>query len=126
MPVLEARSGEPDGEPVLVVVAALADDVGGRLGERSAAELGREEDQGVVEQAAPAEVAEQPGDRAVDPQRLLAVVGLHVFVPVPVAPRAAEGAAGEELHEPHARARAAGERSGRPGRSPASRGRSTP
>ena len=41
---LEARAGEPDGEAVLVVVAAGADFVGGRLRERSAAKFGREED----------------------------------------------------------------------------------
>ena len=44
----------------------------------------------------------KPGDGPIDPQSLLAVVGLHIFMPVPVAPGAAERAAGEELHEPHA------------------------
>ena len=48
------------------------------------------------------EVAEQARDGPIDPQGLLAVVCLHVFMPVPVAPGAAERAAGEELHEPHA------------------------
>ena len=79
-----------------------ADDVGGRLGERGPAELGGEQDERVVEHPPAAEVAEQAGDGPVDPQGLLAVVGLHVLVPVPVPPGAAERPAGEELDEPDA------------------------
>src|ERR1700749_4684489 len=101
-PVLEARSGKPDREAVLIVVASLADNIRRRLGERRAAELGSEQHECVVEQASASEVAQQSRDRAVDPERFLTVVGLHVLVTVPVPPRAAERAAGEELNEPDA------------------------
>ena len=100
MPCFRPAPAIQTREAVLVVVAARADHVGGRLGERGPAELGGEEDERVVEQAPPPEVAEQAGDRPVDPERLLAVVLAHVLVAVPVPPGAAEGAAGEELDEP--------------------------
>ena len=99
-PVLEPGAGEPDAEAVGLWSRPSADDVGGRLGERGPAELGGEQDERVVEHPPAPEVAEQPGDGAVDPEGLLAVVGLHVLVPVPVPPGAAERPAGEELDEP--------------------------
>ena len=100
--VLQARAGEPDAEAVHVVVAPRADDAGGRLGERRAAELRGEQDERVVQHAALAQVAHEGGDGPVDAQRLLRMVGLHVLVAVPVDARRAERAAGEELDEPHA------------------------
>ena len=55
--VLKAGSGEPDREAILIVVPALADLVRRRLRERGSTELAGEEEQGVVEQSALAEVA---------------------------------------------------------------------
>ncbi len=57
-----------------------------RVVERRAAELRRPDDQHVVEQPAPLQVLDQPGDRLIDLRRQPAVVG-HVAVRVPVAAR---------------------------------------
>ena len=57
----DPAAGQPDGEAVGVVVAAV-----GSLRHRGAAEFAAPDDQGRVEQAARLEVLEQAGDRLVD------------------------------------------------------------
>ena len=56
---LDAAAGEPDGEAVGVVVAAVL-----ALGAGRPAELAAPDDQGLLEQAALLQVGEQAGDRA--------------------------------------------------------------
>src|SRR5690349_2249452 len=99
MGALQTGAGEPNREAILVMIAPGADDVGVGLRKRRAAEFRRAKHKRIIEQAAAAEVFQERRDRLIEAGRFLAVVGLHVFVAVPVAARAAERAAREELHE---------------------------
>ena len=64
---LDAAAGQPHGEAVRVVVAALA-----LLRHRHPAELAAPDDQRLVEQPAPLQVGQQAGDRLVGPARTCA------------------------------------------------------
>ncbi len=57
---LDPAAGHPDGESVIVVVAAV-----GPLGVGSSAELRGPDDHGFVEKTATLQVRQQPGDRLV-------------------------------------------------------------
>ena len=94
---LDAAAGQPTREPVGVVVAAGARGV---LGRRLPAELPGPDDDGRVEQPGPLQVLEQPGDRQVGVPGVLAVVGHHVGVGVPVV--VVVRPAGVDLDEPDA------------------------
>src|SRR5947207_2850439 len=72
--------------------------LGGALGEGRPTELRVEDDQRVVEQAAPAEIAEQAGNRSIDLVRFAAMVARDAVVGVPV-DVAAEGRPAPELDE---------------------------
>ena len=81
---LDAAAGHPHGKAVGVVVAAGALCVfGGRL----AAEFASPDDQRFVEQAAPLQILQQPGDRLVGVAGVVGVVLDQVAVGVPVANR---------------------------------------
>src|SRR5437868_6018485 len=80
----EAAAGHPAGEGALVVVAAAGAEA---LSEGGPAELGRPDDQRVVEQTAGLQVLEQSGEGPVEARRLAAVVVGEVLVGVPVDPR---------------------------------------
>ena len=69
------------------------------FGAGRAAELGAEDDERVVQQAALLQVLEQAGDGLIDLRGELRVVGLDLRVRIPLA---AAAAAVEELHEAHA------------------------
>ena len=84
------------------MIASAADGVRFGLGERRAAELGREQDERVVEHPALTEIAQQGGDRLIDAQRLLRVVLFDTLVAVPVDARRAERTSGKQLNKPHA------------------------
>ncbi len=58
----EARAREPDSETVGMMIAAI-DTAGAEFETRGAAELGAEDDERFVEQAALFEVLDQTGDR---------------------------------------------------------------
>ena len=81
---LHARSGQPDGEPVRVMVAAgelllgVAD-----LQPRSPAELGATDYQRVVPQPPLFQVLQQPGDRTIDPCTRAGVEFLQLVVRIP-------------------------------------------
>ena len=76
--------------------------VGIRLGKRRPTKLRGEKHQCIVEHATLLEVAKQAGDRLVDPAGLGRVVVLHILVRIPArAGRAADRAAGVNLHESH-------------------------
>ena len=76
--LLEAPAGQPQAEAVGVVVAAV-----GALHERRPAELAREDDEGLVEEAAGAEVLDEAGHGLVDGQGVggVALDQLGVLVP---------------------------------------------
>src|SRR5262249_46091240 len=74
----DSSAGEPDGEPVGIVVAAVSP-----LRHRRAAEFARPDDEGGIEQAASLEVAKQAGDRAVDGAGVVLVSGFQGRVLVP-------------------------------------------
>src|SRR4051812_32758313 len=78
---LHAGAGEPDGESVRVVVAAA----GPFLEGGHPAEFGRPDDERVVEQAPPLEVADECRGGAVEDRRVDVVLLLELPVPVPVA-----------------------------------------
>ena len=81
---LDAAAGQPDGEAVVVVVAAeLRLAVAVELDGRRPAELAAPDDQRVVEHPALLEVGQQGGDRPVDLAGQLAVVRLDLGVVVP-------------------------------------------
>ena len=92
VPPLMPAAGDPDGEAVRVVVAALAP-----LGHRHPAELAAPDDQGVVEEPATLQVGQQAGDRLVGLAAHRRVVRLDVVVGVP-----AGHVARVELDEPDA------------------------
>ena len=77
---LDAGAGEPGGEAGGVVVAAL----GPLLERRHPAELGGPEDQGVVEQPAGLQVAQERRGGLVEDRAVAVVVGLDPAVAVPV------------------------------------------
>src|SRR5262249_28265647 len=77
-PALYAGAGEPDAEPVLIVVAAVV-----ALGERRAPELAGPDDERRIEQAARLEVPEQAGDRLIDGAGVVLVAAAQVAVLVP-------------------------------------------
>ena len=89
MPALHPAAGQPHGEPVVVVVAAVA-----VLRHRGAAELPAPDDERVVQQPALPQVLQQGRDRAVDLAALLLQLGVDPGVVVPPAER--------QLHEPDA------------------------
>ena len=97
--LLEAAAGEPEAEAVGVVVAAV-----GPLHERGAAELAGEDDQGLVEQAAGAQVPDEGGDRLVDGERVggVPLLQLRVLVPRVGGLAHAVGADHGQLDEPDA------------------------
>ena len=102
---LDAAAGEPDGEAAGVVVAAGAV----LFGVGRAAELAAPPDERVFEQAAPLEVGEQAGDRLVDGQGVVGVLGqVRVLVPGGVGGVVAVG----DLDVAHARFARAGGPSG--------------
>ena len=78
---LDAAAGHPDREAERMVVAAV-----GSLRAGRAAELGRPDDDRLVEQAALLQIGQQPGDRLVDLGALRGVILPQVAVGVP-APR---------------------------------------
>ena len=90
-PGSDAASGQPDHQPVLVVVAA------GGLGhqvvvERRAAHLRGPDDERLVEQSAGLQVLEQAGDGLVDLAAMLGHASLDIVVVVPaITARAVEG-----------------------------------
>ena len=88
---LHAAAREPHRVAPRVVIAALS-----LLAHGHAAELAAPDDEGIVEEAAAPEVAEQPGDGPVRPAAVETVVLLDVLVGVP-----ASGVARVELHEAH-------------------------
>ena len=94
---LDPAAGHPHREAVSVVVAAGPLGV---LGGGLAAELAAPDHQGLVEQAAPLQVLEQPGDRLVGTAGVVVVVVLEVAVSVPIA--VVVRTAGIELDEPDA------------------------
>ncbi len=81
-PGLHAAAGHPEGESLVVVVAAV-----GVLPVRRAAELAAPDHQRVVEQPPRAQVRQQAGDRPVDGPGVAGVAGLQAAVLVPVAVR---------------------------------------
>ena len=95
----EAGAGEEAGEGELVVVAALGADA---LGEGGAAELGGDQQQGVLEESAFLEVLDQAGEGPIEGPGLGGVVVDDVLVAVPVDPGGAEGPAVVELDEANA------------------------
>src|SRR5690606_38006982 len=88
----DARSREPDDERAAVVVAAALS-----LSERHAAELGRPDDERVVEESARLEVEDQARRRQIDLPRHERQLRLDVRVVVPVVRRSARAA--PDLHE---------------------------
>ena len=96
--LLQPAAGQPQAEPVGIVVAAV-----GPLHERGAPELAREDDQRLVEEAAGLEVADEAGHRLVDGQRVggVALFELRVLVPRVGGLPHAVGAHHGELDEPH-------------------------
>ena len=60
MPGFKPGAGEPDRETVLVMIAAAADHVGGRLGERGATKLRCEQDERIVKQPPPRRSRSKP------------------------------------------------------------------
>jgi hypothetical protein len=95
MPGPDAGAGEPAGEAVRVVVAAE----GAFLEERHASELGAPDDEGVGEQAALAEVADEGGGGLVEDGAVFVVLFLELGVTVPVEVAGAGVGAVEELDE---------------------------
>ncbi len=91
---LDAAAGQPGAEALRMMVAAVA------LAPGRAAELRAPDDERLVQQAAPLEVLQQPGDRQIDLRRQLARG--CVLMPRVRVPRAAAAAAVEDLHEAHA------------------------
>ena len=81
-PWLDAPAGQPEGEPLVVVVAAV-----GVLAVRRAAELAAPDHQRLVEQPPRAQVRQQAGDRPIDGPGVPGVAGLQAAVLVPVAVR---------------------------------------
>ena len=77
-----APSGQPEGESLVVVVAAV-----GVLAVRRAAELPAPDHQRLVQQPPRAQVRQQAGDRPVDGPGVPGVAGLQAAVLVPVAVR---------------------------------------
>ena len=89
---LDAAAGEPHGEAVRIVIAAVA-----ALRHGEAAEFGAPDDEGGIEQAALLEVGEKAGDREVGHAAHFLVVADEVFVRVPL--HGDGSAAGVELDE---------------------------
>src|SRR4051794_19219522 len=87
----DAAAGQPAGEAVNVVVPAIA-----ALGAGGAAELGAEDDNRLLEQAAPLEIHEQGADRLVDGAGVVRVVAAQVAMSIP---GAGPAAAMLDLHE---------------------------
>ena len=92
VPPLTPPPANQTREAVRVVVAALA-----ALGHRHPAELAAPDDQRALEQPAPLQVGQEPGDRLVGPRAHPGVVRLDVVVGVP-----AVDVARVELDEPDA------------------------
>ena len=111
---LHAGAGQPAGEAVGIVVAAL----GALLEHRHAAELGAPDDERVLEQAALLEVADQRGGGLIEDRGMHVVLLLELVVAVPVQLAAAGVGAVEELHEAHAASRSAAGRGCSSGRTP--------
>ena len=78
----DAAARQPHAEAVMIVIAAAQLR---QLGDRRAAELAAPHDQGRVEQAAPLEVGQEPGDGLVRAAGVEGVVLDEVAVRVPVA-----------------------------------------
>src|SRR5437588_1994202 len=91
----DAGAGQPGDECATVMVTA-----GSALRERHAAELGRPDDQRVLEQATLFQVAKKPGDRLIDAPGNERQFRGDVLVVVPVLAWAAHAA--PDLHEAHA------------------------
>ena len=91
---LHAAAGQPHGEAAAVMVAAHAGVAERALAEHGAAELGGEDHQRVVQQAALLQVLHQRRGRLIDVAALVRQLPRDGDVLVP--------AAVEELHEPHA------------------------
>ena len=89
LPAADAAAGHPHREAGRVVVAAVA-----FFAHRRAAEFAAPDHQRFVEQTAPLQIAQQPGDRLVHRAAELAVVLLELAVRVPLAAGAVI-----ELHE---------------------------
>src|SRR3954454_6411820 len=89
---LDAAAGHPDGETVVVVVAAVhlahVRAGGGELDGGGAAELAAPDDQGVLEHPALLQILEERADGLVALAAELAVAGLEVVVIVPRLPGA--------------------------------------
>lgn len=95
----QSSPGEPHREPVLVVVPSCSERARARLGKGCAAELGREQDQRVVQQATLPQVTEQCGQGAVDAGCLTPVIFDHVLMAIPVDAGTDEGASRKELYK---------------------------